>query len=193
MYNIYMYKQKNHVYINTYIYILIFKYIYHKNLRQLLSIWVSFLFPPEFVQIRAVKLHEVPALKQYQSKRPRSAKALAPKFLDPWRLVIPSTLETGGFFFWFFLGINWSTHPPSTTHQLDQILEGWGAWIGIFALVHDKSGWEKEVMAITEKVMKPLEGYIEKKLLTWKWLASLNNCQCSEVQFKLSSDPLVPK
>lgn len=26
-----------------------------------------------------------------------------------------------------------------------------------------------------------------KKTATWKWLAFLNNCQCSEVQFKLSS------
>lgn len=179
--------------INIYIYIVNNINIDHKNFRQLLSIWVSFLFPPEFVQIPAVKLHEVQALKQYQSKRPRSAKALAPKFLDPLRLVIPSTLETGGFFLIFFWG---STDQPIQLQQLInwiKFLKDEGPELEIFALVHDKSGWEKEVMAITKKVMKPLEGYIEKKTATWKWLAFLNNCQCSEVQFKLSSDPLVPK
>lgn len=175
-----------------YIYLYLYTYITRISGNCLVFEFPSF-FPPEFVQIRAVKLHEVQALKQYQSKRPRSAKALAPKFLDPLRLVIPSTLQTGGCFFWLFFWDQLINPSPSTTHQLDQILAGWGAWIGIFALVHDKSGWEKEVMAITEKVMKPLEGYIEKNTATWKWLAFLNNCQCSEVQFKLSSDPLVPK
>lgn len=74
-------------------------------------------FPPEFLQIRAVKLHEVQALKQYQSKRPRSAKALAPKFLDPLRLVYTfNTPNWRIFFLVFFLG--GSTDQPIPLQQL---------------------------------------------------------------------------
>lgn len=66
----------------------------------------------------------------------------------------------------FFWG---STDQPIQLQQLInwiKFLKDEGPELEIFALVHDKSGWEKEVMAITKKVMKPLEGYIEKKTAT---------------------------